>query len=168
MRALAASRFGDTPRGFLSRGSYRADGATVAKWGNWHCGENKARFDDQHEATEATVYEPFIVGDAVRIAIVGDRHWQIRLTGDDWRKSIHHAEAAPMAVDDALLADARHLAEHFGLQMIGVDYIVAEDGTPHLLEVNHIPNVTVFEEMTDAFVELELGWVPSADHISAS
>src|SRR3954451_7669590 len=45
VRALAVTRFGVLPRGYADRGTTYPGGAdTVAKWGEWHCGENKARF----------------------------------------------------------------------------------------------------------------------------
>ena len=36
--------------------------------------------------------------------------------------------------------------------MLAVDYMVGTDGTKHLLEVNHIPNVTVFPEIRQAYL----------------
>ena len=30
---------------------------------------------------------------SARIMLIGDRHWQIRLTGETWRKSIHPDDA---------------------------------------------------------------------------
>jgi hypothetical protein len=156
-RARRVSRFGGDPRGFVAPGqTVSARGAdTVAKWGNWHCGEGKARFTDTFTAPdEPVVLEAFHPGEAVRVAMVGERAWQIRLTGDGWLKSIHDPRAHVMDLDPELLADTRALAAHFDLALIAVDYIVGEDGTAHLLEVNHAPNVTVFDAMRDAFVEL--------------
>ncbi|MBW4437523.1 MAG: hypothetical protein KME04_10335 [Pleurocapsa minor GSE-CHR-MK-17-07R] len=44
LRALEHTRFG-APRDFSSgRAPYEAAHESVAKWGNWHCGENKERF----------------------------------------------------------------------------------------------------------------------------
>ena len=158
-RALAVTRFGRAPRSWLTRGQtiVRA-GDSVAKWGNWHCGENKARFTGEFTADEPTIVEPFIKGEAVRIALIGERAWQIRLAGDAWLKSIHHPDAAFMAIDDELLADARELSRRLGLECTGIDYMVGEDGERHLLEVNHAANVTVFPELREAFLELVAGW----------
>lgn len=158
-RALEVTRFASMPRGFGTAG-IRIEVATpsVAKWGNWHCGENKERFEGHWDCVEPTVVEPFIIGDAVRIMIVGAAAWQIRLTGDGWLKSIHHPAAAMMPIDPMLLDDARALGAHFGLELLGVDYMIGTDGTPHLLEVNHIPNVTVFEPVQHAFLDLVERW----------
>jgi hypothetical protein len=162
-RALRVTHFNTALRGFGDRHTrVRASGESVAKWGNWHCGENKEKFTGEWDCPEPTVIEPFIIGQAVRIMIVGDRHWQIALTGDDWRKSIHPDDAHFVdPVDQSLLDDARRLAAHFQLELIGVDYMIADDNTRHLLEVNHIPNVTRFPEIRQAYLEYVARWVPS-------
>jgi hypothetical protein len=159
VRALRVTRFGGLPRGFADRGTLvTADGATVAKWGEWHCGENKARFTGEYRASVPTLFEPFVDGSAVRIHVTGDRVWQIRLAGDGWLKSIHHPEAGFLPVDPELRDDALGLQRHFGLEMLGIDYMVAETGARYLLEVNHIPNVTVFPELREAFLEFAERW----------
>ena len=60
---------------------------TVAKWGEWHCGENKERFRGERVAAGPTLFERFIEGEAVRIQIIGEKAWQFRLAGEDWKKS---------------------------------------------------------------------------------
>ena len=160
VRAKRVSRFGNLPRGMsIEPQKWIAEKDTVAKWGNWHCGENKHRFEGEWESNEPTVYEPFIKGSAVRIMIVGESFWQIRLTGDDWLKSIHHEASGEMRADPELVADAYQLSRHFGLQTVGIDYMVAETGEKHLLEVNHIPNVTVFPFVNKAYIKYTIRWL---------
>ncbi len=36
--------------------------------------------------------------------------------------------------------------------------MIAHDGAPRLLEVNHIPDVTVFAPIRDAFLALAAAW----------
>lgn len=159
VRALAVTRFGGTPRSYADRGtSVAANGPSVAKWGNWHCGEDKARFDDNWTASVPTLFEAFIEGEAVRIVLVGEHAWQVRMAGEGWLKSIHDPRARFMPIDSELLEDARRLSEHFGLRTVGVDYIVALDGGRYLLEVNHVPNVTVFPEVREAYLDLVVEW----------
>lgn len=159
VRALAVTRFGSTARSFADRGaSMTVEEESVAKWGNWHCGENKARFLGSWTATEPTLFEEFVEGHAVRVMLVGERAWQIRMEGDDWLKSIHHPEASFMPVDPDLRDDTQKLADHFGLEIIGVDYIVGHDGSKHLLEVNHVPNVTVFRDVREAYLDRVVQW----------
>src|SRR5262249_25613147 len=105
-----------------------------------------------------TLFEAFVEGEAVRIVLVGEHAWQVRMAGDGCLKSIHDPKAAFMPIDPELLDDARRLADHFGLRMVRVDYIVAPDGTRHLLEVNHVPNVTVFPEVREAYLDLVVRW----------
>jgi hypothetical protein len=159
VRALAVTRFGGIPRGYADRGTIvTMEGPAVAKWGNWHCGEDKARFDRTWTATVPTLFEEFVDGEAVRIVLVGDHAWQVRMAGGGWLKSIHDPGAGFMPIDPELLDDARRLAGHFDLQTVGVDYIMTPDGTPHLLEVNHVPNVTVFPEVREAYLDLVVQW----------
>jgi hypothetical protein len=120
-RALKHTRFA-FPRGFVSPNTtFRADAEQelVAKWGNWHCGENKERFSDSWTGEEPAVIEPFIAGQSVRLMMVGDQYWQIKLEGRDWLKSLHDASADFMTVDPELLHDTQHLKAAFGLQVIG-------------------------------------------------
>jgi hypothetical protein len=160
VRALQYTRFGGPPRGYAAPGAtYRTDRERVAKWGNWHCGENKARFNDAWTGDEPAIIEEFLPGQAVRVAIIGDHYWQIRLEGEGWLKSIHPENAAFMEVDPELLEDTRHVQAAFGLDLIANDYIVTEQGTKHLLEVNHIPNVTRFPEMWEAYREHTIAWI---------
>ncbi len=158
VRALAISRFAGNPRGYADPGTIvEAGGDMVAKWGNWHCGEDKVRFHETWTASEPTLIEDYVEGEAVRIVLIGESPWQIRMAGDGWLKSIHQLNASFMPIDPDLL-DARRLAEHFGLATVGVDYIATPDGTRHLLEVNHVPNVTVFPEIREAYLDMVVAW----------
>jgi hypothetical protein len=159
VRALAVTRFGGLLRGFADRGStLDIGGESVAKWGNWHCGEDKTRFHGPWTADLPTLFEEYVEGQAVRIVVIGEHAWQARMAGDGWLKSIHHPEAAFMAIDPELLEDARALAGRFGLTVAGVDYIVRPDGRRYLLEVNHVPNVTAFPEVRAAYLDLVATW----------
>jgi hypothetical protein len=163
VRALEVTRFGSMLRGYADRATtVESQTDAVAKWGEWHCGENKERFQGKWKCDVPTLIEPFLDGDAVRIHLMGDRHWQIRLTGDGWKKSLHGAGAGFMDVDGELLDDSRRLQKHFGLEMLAMDYIVAKDGSKHLLEVNHIPNVTEFGEIREAYLDWAAGWAQAA------
>ncbi|AGA28554.1 hypothetical protein Sinac_4358 [Singulisphaera acidiphila DSM 18658] len=159
VRAMAVTRFGQVPRGYADRGTIVVtDSERVAKWGNWHCGEDKSRFSGSWNATQPTLFEEYVEGEAVRIVLVGERAWQVRMAGDGWLKSIHHQNTAFMPIDPELLDDSRRLATHFGLEVVSVDYILAPDGSRHLLEVNHVPNVTVFPEVRGAYLDLVVEW----------
>jgi hypothetical protein len=138
---------------------YETQMEQVAKWGNWHCGENKERFMDHWSGENAAIIEPFHEGQAVRVVIIGNSWWQIRLEGNDWLKSIHHAQADFMDIDPELLEDTLRLKEAFRLEIIANDYIVGADGSKHLLEVNHIPNVTRFPELWAAYRDYVVQWV---------
>lgn len=159
IKSLTYSRFA-VPRGFISAGaSVHTAEDTVAKWGNWHCGENKHRFQGYWESKETATIEPFFEGEAVRIMIVGSYHWQIKLEGKSWLKSIHPATAHFMEIDPDLLADTLYIKEKLGLDMIGNDYIIAKDGKKYLLEVNHIPNISRFKALQEAYQKTLIKWL---------
>jgi hypothetical protein len=161
-RVRRVSRFAALPRGYASPGTtFEAAGPTVAKWGEWHCGEGKERFSGEWEAKEPTLFEPFLDGEAVRVTAIGDRVWQVRLGGDDWKKSIHHPAAGFMPVDAELADDVRRMRDHFDLAVCAADYIVTPVGERHLLELNHIPNVTQFPEIREAYLDFAVGWMNS-------
>jgi hypothetical protein len=158
VRALKHTRYGGGPRGFASpQGEYTAGVESVAKWGNWHCGQNKERFIGSWSAKEATLFEPFITGEAVRVVIVGEPR-QIRLNGEGWLKSVHGSGAGLMDSDPELVADTRAIQRGLGLDIIANDYMVSADG-PYLLEVNHIPSVNCFPELWQDYVEAVVRWV---------
>lgn len=134
-RCLRYSRFAGLPRGFVVPGAgFSAEQQCVAKWGNWHCGENKTRFQGEWTAANASVVEPFIDGEAVRVVVIGERTWQIRLAGESWLKSIHHPDADFIPIDAELAADTRALGQHFGLQILANDYIIDREGNPARIE----------------------------------
>lgn len=163
VRALAYTKFGSPARGYASAGvEYDTDVERVAKWGNWHCGENKARFNNAWRAEESSIIERYLEGTALRVVVIGSRFWQIKLAGDGWLKSIHHPAACFVEPDPQLVADARNLARGFGLEIVANDYIVTPDGEPHLLEVNHIPNVTCFPEIRQAYLDYVVDWLQNA------
>jgi hypothetical protein len=91
--------------------------------------------------------------------LIGEQAWQIRLEGDDWLKSLHDARADFMPIDPELLDDTQRIREGFGLEIIANDYIVSDDGSKHLLEVNRIPNVTRFPEIWAAYRDYVIAWI---------
>jgi hypothetical protein len=159
VHALRFTRFGGRTRGFATAGAeFASETEAVAKWGNWHCGENKSRFTGSWTAQEPTLFEPFVAGDAVRVIILGEHACQIRMAGKDWLKSVHGSGAELMPTDDALVEDTRNIQRGLGLDIIANDYMVGEAG-PYLLEVNHIPSVTCFPELWEDYVDTVCKWV---------
>ena len=95
----------------------------------------------------------------MRVVVIGSRAWQIKLAGDGWLKSIHHPAASFVPLDPQLVADTQRVARGFGLEIAANDYIITAEGQPHLLEVNHIPNVTRFPEIWDAYLQYVVEWL---------
>lgn len=164
VRALRHTQYATRPRGYVSAGlSFPVVELSVAKWGNWHCGENKRRLVSGEDACvdHNAIVEPFFDGTAVRVAVIGDEAFQIRLDGDDWLKSIHHERAEFMTPDANLVDDTKRVARGIGLEVAANDYIVGDDQQATLLEVNHIPNVTRFAQMWDCYREFVVEWLDS-------
>jgi hypothetical protein len=160
VRALRVTKFPGHGRGFVPAGqSIDCDVDTIAKWGNWHCGENKHRFIGVWRAEESATLEPYFSGKSVRIVLLNDEAMQIELAGEDWKHSIHHNDAHFTPLDVDLVEDSRHIARHLNLDILGNDYIVTQTGERYLLEVNHIPNVTRFPELWKRYSDLVIGWV---------
>ncbi len=160
VRSLKATRFKNLKRGMsIKTENWKVQKATVAKWGNWHCGENKELFESDFFTSEPTLFEPFIKGEAVRIMLIGEEAWQIKLEGDDWKKSLHHSQSGQMSIDEELLDDSRNIAKYFDLEIVGIDYMISSDKSKYLLEVNHIPNVTVFSFINDSFMKYAVNWI---------
>lgn len=158
-KAMKHSKFA-YPRGFLSRNAYiNSEKELVAKWGNWHCGENKHKFTGAWENSENTVLEPFFDGEAVRILNIGNQSWQIKLDGETWLKSIHPDSATFMEIDPELLEDTLNLKKILEMDLIANDYIIGKNGEKYLLEINHIPNITRFEEVRKQYLETVLEWL---------
>lgn len=159
IRARRYSRFASLPRGFVAKDTtYFTDQEYVAKWGNWHCGENKARFTGSWVSDEACLVEPFLDGESVRVVMIGEQAWQIRLAGKEWLKSIHDPRAEFMELDPQLLDDTRAVKQALGLEIAANDYLLAADGSKHLLELNHIPNVTRFPDIWSAYRDYVTSW----------
>lgn len=160
VRALKHTRFGTATRGYVSpQADFVTKTEKVAKWGNWHCGENKARFSGRWQSDEPCIIEPFFSGTAVRVVLIGPQAWQIRLAGESWLQSIHHPTAELMEIDPELLSDTQTLGTALGLEVLGNDYLITDAGEKHLLEVNHIPNVIRFPELWHGYMEYVQSWL---------
>ncbi|MGX7666519.1 hypothetical protein [Flavobacterium pedocola] len=159
IKALELTKFGH-PRGFVSANTeITMNTDTVAKWGNWHCGENKERISGDWTSEFASTLEPFFEGESVRIMNIGVHYWQIKLEGDNWLKSIHPDSACFMEIDDDLLQDTIHIKKELKMDMIGNDYIILNNGEKRLLEVNHIPNITRFDVVREAYLSTVTEWI---------
>ncbi|RYU96772.1 hypothetical protein [Emticicia agri] len=160
VRSLKATRFKNLKRGMsIKAENWKVQETTVAKWGNWHCGENKELVESDFLTSEPTLFEPFIEGEAVRIMLIGNEAWQIKLEGDDWKKSLHHQQSGQMPIDGELLDDSRNIAKYFDLEIVGIDYMISSDKNKYLLEVNHIPNITVFPFINNSFIKYAVNWI---------
>ncbi len=159
-RVRRVSRFAALPRGYTDPGTtFTPDAPTVAKWGEWHCGEGKELVAATWTATEPTLFEPFLSGHAVRVTAIGDQIWQFLMGGENWKKTVHHSDTRLMPTDPVLADDVRTMQDDFDLSVCAADYIIRPDGSRHLLELNHIPDVTAFPEVWAAYLTFTTHWM---------
>jgi hypothetical protein len=144
-------------RGFVSPGiEVRLEREHVLKWGNRHCGDDKARAVGSIIIRNASVVEPFVEGSSERILLVGDHAWHLRYESTDWRKNVG-ATVTRIEPDEELVDRARRTSQRLGLAVAGVDYVVGTKGAT-LLEVNAYPGFDDVSDAEVAFVDLAKSW----------
>jgi hypothetical protein len=154
---LAQPYFLSMPRGYLPAGPVSFEGEKVFKWGNKHCGEDKAKANGSIVLPEPALVEPFIEGTSERILIVGDSTWHLRYESADWRKNVE-AKITILDKPNRLLAhEARYAVDSLRLNVAGLDFIVTSNGA-HLLEVNAYPELSDVPDAQDAFVNHFVSW----------
>lgn len=124
----------------------------VLKIGEEHRGEGKHLIRSAEDIPRtwegiATV-EPFFEGDSVRVLIVGDRAFGVRIHNEgSWIKNSPGASFEAWDPGEAIAAHARRAARLFGLEIAGVDYVI-DDGGVHFIELNPFPRVGLSKEST--------------------
>lgn len=96
--------------------------------------------------------EPFYKGRSIRVLRMSPVLFGIEIVNDsNWIKNAPGAEAHRFDLrGHADMVDhALSVAEHFGLDCAGVDYILEEDGTFHLLEINQYPGLATTDEVEE-------------------
>jgi len=118
-------------RGFVPRGiEVRLEREHVLKWGNRHCGDDKARAVGPTAIQNAAVVEPFVEGSSERILLVGDHAWHLRYESTDWRRNVG-ATVTRIEPDEEFVDRARRTTRRLGLAVAGVDYVVGTKGATH-------------------------------------
>jgi hypothetical protein len=147
----------ESRRGFVPRGvELTVKREQVLKWGNRHCGDDKARVVGPIAVENSGVVEPFVEGRSERILVVGDHAWHLRYESADWRKNVR-ATVTRIDADQELVDRARRTTQRLGLAVSGVDYVVGTEGTT-LLEVNAYPGFDDVPDAAAAFVDLVKRW----------
>lgn len=134
-----------------------AYGPGVVKIGNQHRGIGKySLLDDEWYNNclpdDLVTLEPFYEGESIRVLLLDDRVFGIRITNDsNWIKNASGAEAHvfDLNIHPLLILHARKVQEYFGLDVAGVDYILKKDGSFHFLEINQYPGLATTEEVEE-------------------
>lgn len=121
----------------------------VLKIGNEHRGEGKYLI---RSATDIPPWEgiatmePFFLGESVRVLLLGDRAFGVRIHHDDsWIKNAPGARLERWTPNARLIEHARKAKDLFDLPIAGVDYVVNDQGF-HFIELNPFPRVGLSEE----------------------
>lgn len=153
--ARQADAFDRVGRGYVPAGrSYEARLESVCKRSNRHCGEDKDRIPKGAVVDGPALVEPFVEGESVRILLIrstGESSrvsaWGIRYESADWRKNVGGTSRVDQGLlQTPLLARATDIQTRLGLDVVGVDFIIPNDGgTPLLLEINTYPGLDGIE-----------------------
>ena len=147
-------------RGYADELGKVAEEPLVLKWGDWHCGEGKSLcIGVEPTFTEPSLVEPFVHGESHRILIVGGHVWQLRYDSLEWRKNVN-SEITRVDVDSDLSERSCKIARGLGLDVVGIDYILNDEGAS-LLEVNAYPGLDQVKEAEDAFIGMAISWARS-------
>lgn len=128
----------------------------VIKTGFEHRGLGKYLIKNEDDLKEfkydgEITYEPFFKGSSVRILIIDQFNFGIKIDNkDSWIANSPGAETSIFDVDPKsdIAIHARNVANYFGLEFAGVDYIVGDDGKHHFLEINQFPGLDIDDSIT--------------------
>lgn len=146
---LPESRYFSTREQFSVQLSY----PFVIKTGNAHRGQGKhliLKEEDIPNWDDIATIEPFWKGISIRVLVVGDYAWALRIDNDSsWIKNSAGAETSEMKdIPKAIIAHSLTLMKAFGLDIAGCDYIIDKLGNWHFLEINQFPGVDILDEAT--------------------
>lgn len=125
----------------------------VFKVGNSHRGEGKYLVNSIEDTFgipcdgDLMTVEPFYTGASVRALFIGVYGFGLRLDNDQsWLKNTAGANISRCELSNEIIDHACAVANEFGLEIAGVDYIVEDDGSFHFLEVNQFPGVANIDD----------------------
>jgi glutathione synthase/RimK-type ligase-like ATP-grasp enzyme len=147
----------------------------VLKLGQSHRGEDKhliTRAADMPTSWDGlATMEPFFEGRSCRILLVGDRAFGVWYDNENsWIKNSAGAETEMWPDPPAgLVRHARSVADLFGLEIAGVDYVISQGPLrrPHFLEINQFPGLDVSDEVVacvEKFLNAKMDEVEKAAH----
>jgi ribosomal protein S6--L-glutamate ligase len=129
----------------------------VIKVGNYHGGIGKARPADAAQwadvqdlayATEEYItVEPYIdyVRD-IRCLAIGEELWAMARRGAFWKANTNTTSHELIAVPPEIAGHTRRAMEHFGADILGLDFLETKEGRYLVLESNDIPGLAGFPE----------------------
>lgn len=136
----------------------------VVKVGSYHAGYGKMRLENAEQWLDMKDFlaitedyftlEPYIDYQRdIRCLGVGDEVWAMARNGSHWKANVAYVETQ-MIPPPALLYDyTRRTMQHFGADILALDFLETREGTYVVLESNDVPGLTGFPDtVTDAVV----------------
>lgn len=131
----------------------------VLKIGDEHRGEGKYLIRSAEDIPRwegIATAEPFFEGESVRVLVLGDQMFGVRLQHDHhWIKNSTGGRFEPWEPPRAIADHARKAAALFGLEIAGVDYVVAPHEF-HFIELNPFPRVGITKETAQVATQIFL------------
>jgi hypothetical protein len=125
----------------------------VLKIENEHRGEGKYFIQSASDIPKwdgIATMEPFFNGDSVRVLLVDDQVFGIRIHNDDnWIKNAAGATFEPWEPNNQIVEHARKAMSLFDLEIAGIDYVIDRHGF-HFIELNPFPRVGLSKESAAA------------------
>jgi len=143
----------------------------VLKIGDEHRGEGKVLIRSASDIPSwegIATMEPFFEGESVRVLLIGDCAFGVRIRNDDsWIKNSPGASVEAWEPDGAIVAHAQRAMRLFGLEIAGVDYVIDSNGF-HFIELNPFPRVGLSKESIGVAREMFRGVMDAIEARSLS
>lgn len=129
----------------------------VGKVGNFHGSWGKARLQDEAAWTDfkdlvflsedyVTIEPAIEYTQDIRCLAVGERIWAMVRRGRFWKVNTETVSYELIAVPPLLEDYTRRAMQHFGADLLGLDFLQTSDGQYVLLESNDTPGLTGFPD----------------------
>jgi glutathione synthase/RimK-type ligase-like ATP-grasp enzyme len=145
------------------------DYPVVLKTGNSHRGHDKYLIINNEfpKWDGIATIEPYFNGESVRILIIGDKIFGLKLENyESWIKNAAGAEVYPFNPSENLINHAKAVANFWGLEIAGVDYILEDNGSFHFLEINQFPGIAATDEIVESAKKFLSKIMDDIEHIA--
>jgi ribosomal protein S6--L-glutamate ligase len=127
----------------------------VVKAGNYHGGFGKVLVKDADQwqdvkdllfmSEDYVTVEPYIRYERdIRYLAIGEQVWAMARRGKFWKANVETAHFTMIDTTPTLVAQTKQLQAHLGADVLAIDILEENDGTPYFVEYNDIPGISGF------------------------